>query len=232
LRKKQALYESDFMHEIMGDTIRPGGVDLTEKAILLAHLPKKAKVLDVGCGCGVTMDLLANRFGYHVTGIDPSQKLITKALKRNAGLNIILGKGENLPFEDNAFDGVICECSLSVVDNADLTLAEMARVLKKKGKLIISDLYIKDSQMDNKVENSLDCCQNGVMIKDKIIETVRKYNFLICLWQDCSESLTQLICQMIMNGHSIQDFWSNVTSCGALSCQVKYGYYLMIAEKK
>lgn len=233
MKKKQALYESDFMRQVTGDTIRPGGIAITEKAVPLANLPLKAEILDVGCGCGVTMEFLANQFAYAVTGIDPSRELIDRAWKRNAKLNIIRGKGENLPFKDNAFDGVISECSLSVVDDVVLVLAEIGRVLRKKGKLIISDLYIKDDQRKREINNPVDGCLKGVMTKDNIIEIVTKHNFDICFWQDCSEYLTSLLCQMIMNNHSIQEFWSNVMNCDAhhLSRSVKYGYYLLIAEK-
>ncbi|MEL7567189.1 MAG: DVU_1556 family methyltransferase [Dehalobacterium sp.] len=231
--KKPALYESDFMRRVTGDTIRPGGIAITEKAVLLADLPQKAHVLDVGCGSGMTMEFLANKYAYSVTGIDPSRILIDRALERNSKLNIIMGRGEKLPFADHAFDGVISECSLSVVDDVDLTLTEIGRVLKEKGKLMISDLYIKSDPRKQEVNNPVDGCLKGVITKDNITQTLTKHNFSINFWQDCSKYLTSLLCQMIMNNYSVQEFWSHVMNCDAhhLSCEVKYGYYLLIAEK-
>lgn len=71
------------------------------------------------------------------------------------------------------------------------------------------------------------------MIKANILEILAKHNFKINFWQDCTEYLTNFFCQMIMNNHSKDDFWANVMNCDAhhLSPKVKYGYYLLIAEK-
>lgn len=234
MEKKQALYESDFMRQVVGDTIRPGGMAITEKVVSLANLPEKACILDVGCGCGMTMEFLINQYQYSVTGIDPSPKLIARALKRNAELKILTGRGELLPFVDHSFDGVISECSLSVVDDLDVTLGEIRRVLRKDGKLMISDLYVRDDKIKKDVHNLVGDRRKGVMIKANILGILADHNFKINFWQDYSEDLTSFFCQMIMNNHSKEDFWTNVMNCDThhLSSKVKYGYYLLIAEKK
>jgi len=93
-------------------------------------------VLDVGCGGGYTCEFLAQR-GAQVTGIDQSAACIYAA-KDHAemmGLPIHyhIGVGENLPFERDRFDVVICVDVLEHVESPADTIAEISRVLKPGG---------------------------------------------------------------------------------------------------
>jgi phenylacetate-coenzyme A ligase PaaK-like adenylate-forming protein len=58
-----------------------------------------------------------------------------------AGERLLAGSAEALPFEAGSFDGVIFECSLSVVGDPDAALREAARILKPEGVVYIADLY-------------------------------------------------------------------------------------------
>ncbi|MEM9808525.1 MAG: bifunctional 2-polyprenyl-6-hydroxyphenol methylase/3-demethylubiquinol 3-O-methyltransferase UbiG, partial [Cyanobacteria bacterium P01_D01_bin.56] len=94
------------------------------------------KVLDVGCGGGYTCEFLAQR-GAVVTGIDQSAACIevAKDHSKQMGLTIDyrVGVGENLPFEDDSFDGVVCVDVLEHVESPAATVAEIGRVLKPGG---------------------------------------------------------------------------------------------------
>lgn len=98
---------------------------------------------------------------------------------------------------------------------------------------MISDLYVNNHKINQDVCSPVGVCRKGVMSKDDILSKIVSHNFKINCWQDYTEYLTNFFCQMIMNNHSGQDFWENVMNCDAhhLSCKVKYGYYLLIAEK-
>ena len=91
------------------------------------------KFLDVGCGTGANLEMLA-KFGA-AEGVDVSDDALefckAKGLKAHKGL------AESLPFEDESFDVVT---ALDVVEHLDDDLAglkEMRRVLKKGGKTLI-----------------------------------------------------------------------------------------------
>ncbi len=91
------------------------------------------RILDVGCGTGANLEMLAN-YG-EAEGVDVSDEAIefckAKGLKANKGL------AEELPFRDESFDIVT---ALDVVEHLDDDIAglrEMHRVLKKGGRSLI-----------------------------------------------------------------------------------------------
>lgn len=98
--------------------------------------PDGSTLLDVGCGGGFLAEELAG-MGYHVTGIDPSERSIAVAAEhaRASGLAIDYrtGSGEQLPFADDSFDAVSCCDVLEHVADPDWVIAEIARVLRPGG---------------------------------------------------------------------------------------------------
>lgn len=105
------------------------------------YKPKSAKVLDLGCGIGLTMHILAQEFK-NCIGCDLTDESIvaTKALLSKVGLQnrVIKYDGKRLPFAANSFDVIL---SLEVVEHAEkpeLMLKEISRVLKRDGILIIT----------------------------------------------------------------------------------------------
>ncbi len=91
------------------------------------------RILDVGCGTGANLEMLAN-FG-EAEGVDVSYDALEFC--RAKGLNAQKGLAEELPFEDESFDIVT---ALDVVEHLDDDIAglrEMHRVLKKGGKSLI-----------------------------------------------------------------------------------------------
>ena len=92
------------------------------------------KVLDVGCGEGITLSLLKEK-GISSVGITLSKDDSTKVqLKRN---NVVLGDMHELPFKDKSFDGVYCKDAFEHSISPFIASKEFSRVLKNKGKLVL-----------------------------------------------------------------------------------------------
>lgn len=95
-----------------------------------------AHVLDVGCGGGYTTEFLTRR-GAVVSGVDPSEKLVSAARDHatSTGLTIdyTVGKAEKLPYPDSSFDVVTCVDVLEHVDSPGTAIREIHRVLKPGG---------------------------------------------------------------------------------------------------
>lgn len=104
-------------------------------------------VLDIGCGTGVLLESLARagtpaRTGTPVRlyGIDASTQMLAVARRRLAGLAPLTGgAAEALPFADGSFDWLISTNVFHYFRDPDRVLAEMRRVLKKDGRLVITD---------------------------------------------------------------------------------------------
>ncbi len=91
--------------------------------IVLERLPynKTDKVLDVGCGTGLSSLL----FNCQKFGVDPTFELLEQAKPR---LPVVQGIAENLPFKDNSFEIVVCLTALHNFTDPIRGLLEMKRV--------------------------------------------------------------------------------------------------------
>jgi len=112
----------------------------------LLTLKKDQRLLDVGCGTGISTYYFEN--DCDVIGIDPCKELIEQNPKR-----LRIGNAENLPFEDNTFNIVISVTAIHNFDDIEKGISEMKRVLKDKGQLIIS--VMKKSEKLNKIKQLL-----------------------------------------------------------------------------
>lgn len=95
--------------------------------------------LDVGCGEGRFCRMLQAE-GVATVGVDPTAALVEHARCRDPAGDYRLAGAEALPFADGAFDLVVAY--LVLIDIADLrtAIAEMARVLRSGGRLLIANL--------------------------------------------------------------------------------------------
>lgn len=115
------------------------------------------KILDIGCGPGRNAIYLAKQ-GYILTAIDYS-KFSLEILQKKAGnlpIKVMLESVQNLPFEDNSFDAIICRHVLSYINqnNIDKVMKEMHRVTKKNGIVYIKVLS-SQHVLSNKTSDTL-----------------------------------------------------------------------------
>lgn len=103
-------------------------------------------VLDVGCGTGAVLELLHEQYPHkQLTGLDLTPKMIEVACaKQLDNINFIVGDAENLPFEPQSFDAVLCSNSFHHYPHPDRFFAEAARVLRPGGRLILRDYTSND----------------------------------------------------------------------------------------
>lgn len=102
---------------------------------------KGARILDVGIGDGLTSVMMAQA-GAQVTGIEVSTVALARArtLAQRYGVDVDLQEmpGEDLRFEKNTFDGILCVSAYHHLDQARAA-SEFARVLKPGGRLVMID---------------------------------------------------------------------------------------------
>ena len=128
--------------------------ELRQRTVNLASIEVGEQVLDVGCGTGtlaIEVARLVGRAG-RVAGIDPGPQQIArarkKAARRNVPIEFQVGVIEQLPFPDQTFDVVFSTLMMHHLP-APLKcqgLAEIARVLKPGGRLVIADFKHKQER--------------------------------------------------------------------------------------
>lgn len=237
---------------------KPGEFRITKKAMERWKLPKGSKVLDIGCGLGETMEFLEEEYGYECSGIDLSMARIKEGKTRNHKLDIKYGDGEFLDdFTSFSFDGVLMECTLSLINLPDEALHEAYCVLKKGGKLFLSDLYIKDPdsgfvrahQIEAKRQRSkphkegecgTDCEEehrgrpsgfraSGRFLKEPLLEQLEELGYRNIIWEDCSPELDSFVAEKLMRDGTLEGCLCEETLHP--KDNFKTGYFMLTAEK-
>jgi SAM-dependent methyltransferase len=117
-----------------------GDFDLNE-ALMAEILPCRMAV-DLGCGSGTLMALLAERVG-KVVGVDSSPNMLKEAEKRlqdlGGGFDLRLGELEHLPMGNGEVDLAIISLALHHLDDPRLALKESCRVVAAGGRLLIAE---------------------------------------------------------------------------------------------
>ena len=107
-----------------------------EEAIRRIGISPSDRVLDIGCGSGVFLELAARR-GAVVAGIDASEALAALARGRAPGADVRVGDMEHLPYADASFDAVCGFNSFFFADDMTAALHEAARVAKPGAAVVI-----------------------------------------------------------------------------------------------
>jgi ubiquinone/menaquinone biosynthesis C-methylase UbiE len=120
--------------------------DIADKVadIALSADPRPQRVLDVGCGTGYLLRQLAARLPEaELAGIDPAPHMVEQATANSAcdRVSVQPGVAEALPFGDDRFDLVISTTSFDHWTDQRAGIAEIARVLRPKGHLVLADLF-------------------------------------------------------------------------------------------
>ncbi len=105
----------------------------------LDRLPPRT-VLDAACGTGRYAAYLASR-GHDVVGVDQSAAMLEHARAKLPDHRFLQGTLDALPLDDTSVDAAVC--ALALVHVADLrpVLAELARVVRPGGRVVISDVH-------------------------------------------------------------------------------------------
>lgn len=140
------LYESDLARMLLGDSFHPGGMRLTQCLGEKLGLRPGMRVLDVASGKGESAIFLARTLACEVVGVDFGCENVNQATLRGADAKVAhlvsfrQGDAEKIAFPDESFDALICECAFCTFPDKRAAASEFARVLKRGGRLGLSDL--------------------------------------------------------------------------------------------
>jgi arsenite methyltransferase len=234
------LYECTVMQDALGDTLRPGGFEITKKAVEFCKFKAEDIILDLGCGKGATIKYLHDNYKIKAKGLDISKNLAEEAKRLNKDAEIVISSGDKIPFENESFKGVFAECTLSLMNDLEKTIKEVYRVIKPGGWFVISDIYAnKPEYLDELKSYSVNTCLKAPHDLNRLKELLNDKGFDILFEEKEDEYFKQLVIKIIFQYGSMESFWNASDACSSLDAQKfqsalkksKLGYFLMIAHK-
>jgi arsenite methyltransferase len=154
--------------------------------IKFADLKEGETVLDLGSGAGIDAFLSANKVSRSgkVIGIDMTDEMLEKARinARNGNYsNVEFRKGDiekNIPVNDDTIDAVISNCVINLTSDKTSAFKEVYRILRKGGRMVISDL-VTDKELEQDQVNAEQWCSciDGALTQEHYIESIKKAGF-------------------------------------------------------
>ena len=113
------------------------------------------RVIEVGIGTGMSLPLYPG--GCKVVGIDVTRKMLEKAREKKEKhkldhVELIEMDAEQMTFEDNSFDHAVAAFVVTVVPNPEKMVAEMKRVTKAGGNIVILNHFCSKNAFLSKIE--------------------------------------------------------------------------------
>ena len=152
----------------------------------IAELKAGELVLDLGSGAGIDVFLAANRVGStgKAIGVDMTKEMVDRAeeIAKNYGYHNVefrLGEMEKLPVEDESVDVIISNCVINLSPDKSKVFHEAYRVLKPKGRLIVSDI-VSEGVLPDEIKCDPDawaCCIAGALEQREYLEKIKKAGF-------------------------------------------------------
>ncbi len=151
-----------------------------------AGLTEGMTVLDLGSGAGIDVFIAAREVGPtgNAIGVDMTDAMLERAERNRTKLGITnaefrKGEIEHLPVETGTVDRIISNCVVNLVPDKKQAFAEMFRVLKSGGKVVLSDIVTIGSVPDSvRADMQLWAgCISGAIDKESYLEIVRNTGF-------------------------------------------------------
>lgn len=129
-------------YDLINDVLTVGNDRLWRVATTKAIAPRKGmRVLDLAAGTGTSSAAIA-KHGAHVVAADFSEGMLAEGRKRHQGndlIEFVFADATALPFEDDSFDAATISYGLRNVSEPRKALAEMLRVVKPGGRVVIAE---------------------------------------------------------------------------------------------
>lgn len=151
--KKSYRFYAPFYNCIFGPFINSG----RKKAIALMEQKPGQKILEIGVGTGLSLPFYTS--DVEVYGIDVSSEMLGKARKKFPRdkfpqvRELLEMDAQDLEFPDGTFDTVVAMLVVSVVPDPAKMMAEMIRVCKPGGKLIVLNHFASEKGPMRRIEN-------------------------------------------------------------------------------
>jgi cyclopropane fatty-acyl-phospholipid synthase-like methyltransferase len=171
---------------LLGDSLHPGGLTLTEEIAAHLNLTPDSRVLDVGCGPGATSLFLAKKYGASVTGVTleeaGAEELESRAREQglDTRIDVITGDIASVELSQTRFDAAIAECVVSIFDDKPAVLQRVFDAMRPGGQLTISDVIV-EGELPPHLQNvfAVAGCVGGAWALDQYVSLVEGAGFKV-----------------------------------------------------
>ena len=201
------LYMAKPVRESLGSCLRPGGEDLTRRAIELLQPKPDSVIVDAGCGVGGGMQVLAKE-GRRVFGLDLDFGFLSEAKK--SGAPLLQADLASLPLASRSVDTVFCECAWNLTVKSQV-LSEFYRILRPGGSLVLSDIYLR-CRAEQQVNNGwpITSCFSYATDLASVTKMVAASGLEVVVVEDHIHLLKQTAAEFVFAYGSLQEFWRAV----------------------
>lgn len=135
----------------------------------------KGNILEVGVGTGSNLPYYPSNV--HVTGIDFSPKMLSKAINTKSNIKLREMDVQQMDFPDNTFDVIVSTCVFCSVPDPVMGFKEMRRVLMPEGKIVMLEHMRSENPVVGKMldlVNPITVRMIGANVNRKTIENIEK----------------------------------------------------------
>jgi arsenite methyltransferase len=153
-----------------------------------SSIKKGDTVLDLGSGAGFDCFLASKKVGKtgKIIGLDMTKEMIKKARKiakqqEYANVEFKLGDIEQMPLDDSSVDVIISNCVINLSPDKSKVFKEAYRVLKKGGKMYVSDIVLLGKLTDEQLNDDelISGCVAGALQKDDYLSKIQQAGFKV-----------------------------------------------------
>ena len=221
-------------YDIVDLGLLPEGADLgLGCGAPLEHLDLKPgeTVVDLGSGAGIDALIAARAVGPdgHVIGVDMTPEMLAKAAANAAAagadhVEFREGRLEALPVDDDTVDAVTSNCVINLVPDKSKVFAEIHRVLKPGGRLVVSDVML-DGELPEIVTQDVmayvGCVSGAIQREDYLamlnaaglgdIEIAKDVDFIASVADSLPKEISTAMEELGLKGDDLKDVVRSVT---------------------
>ena len=155
------LYQSQLARTILGDTLHPGGLALTNRLGRLMGIQPDNWVVDLASARGHSAMAVSRVFKCNVVGVEFGRAAVAEAHTAAQGSPggarsyHVQGDAERPPLRPGIFDAVFCECSMSLFLDKAGAVEQAAALLRPGGRFGLSDVTVEPDSLPEELDGAV-----------------------------------------------------------------------------
>jgi arsenite methyltransferase len=155
------LYQSELARIIIGDTLHPGGLALTNQMAKLLEIQPGGWVADLASARGASAMAVSRVFKCQVVGVEFGRGAVAQAQAAAQSSSTatrsyaVQGDAERPPLRGESMDAVFCECAMSLFPDKPRAVTEVVNLLRPGGRFGLSDVTVEPDSLPKELNGTL-----------------------------------------------------------------------------